>query len=172
MALVSDSTGPCPENVRRYRPLNSRRALPFFRTMNAGFQLEKVVRAGHVPRPRSTQSVLPQCRRVTKSLIETAPRIEIGVTHSFKRRKYFLIETRMCVSSASRCILPGGPFYSMESLKPIQETAKINRQPELVERIASYSKQRAIPQINRQLPRPESAAVRRSNGSSAPFDCS
>ena len=43
--------------------------------------------------------------------------------------------------------------------------AEINRQPDLVDRLVSYSKQRAGPQINRQLSCPESAAVRRSNGS-------
>jgi hypothetical protein len=43
--------------------------------------------------------------------------------------------------------------------------AKINRKPELIERLVSRSKQRTGVQINRKLSRPESAAVRRANGS-------
>src|ERR1700690_2868057 len=43
--------------------------------------------------------------------------------------------------------------------------AKINRKPELIERLVSRSKQRTEGQINRKLSRPESAAVRRANGS-------
>jgi len=51
----------------------------------------------------------------TAFLIETRPRIEIGVTHSFKRRKHFLIETRM------RYLL------FTELTIPIADPAKINR---------------------------------------------
>ena len=72
-------------------------------------------------------------------LIATVPRLEIGVTHSYKRRKHFLTATR------TRC------SFTL--------TEKINRQPELLESPVSHRKQRPGHQINRQL----------SHGSFLPF---
>src|ERR1700690_3019376 len=72
----------------------------------------------------------------TAFLIATRPRIEIGVTHSFKRRKHFLIATRM------RC------FHSTELTDQIARPAKINRRYSSLTTLqgsgilATYSKQR------------------------------
>jgi hypothetical protein len=72
-------------------------------------------------------------------LIETASRIEIRVTRSFKRRKHFLIETRTanCVASGTRLRLA--------------ETAKINRDISLIESPVNHWKQRTAASINRNI---------------------
>jgi hypothetical protein len=97
-------------------------------------------------------------------LIETLPRIEISITRSFKRRKHFLIATRMHISSGRLCALRRGFPGSTKRLIPTPEFAKINRDIELIEHLVSHSKQRPDPQINRDIFYPEIAAERRSNG--------
>jgi hypothetical protein len=72
-------------------------------------------------------------------LIATASRIEIRVTRSFKRRKDFLIETRIANRAASRTRLR------------LAKTAKINRDIALIESPASHCKQRAAASINRSI---------------------
>ena len=97
-----------------------------------------------------------------QSLIETPPRIEIPATPSFQRRKHFLIETRMCASSASRTLVPGTCFHPYSRMTrssnvssslrpPAARTRKINRDIKLLEPPVSHSKQRAAPQINRDI---------------------
>lgn len=70
---------------------------------------------------------------------------------------------------ASRCIEPGRSLQPSRRLAPrhfsFANLSKINRNIKLIESPVSHSKQRIAHQINRKLSRPESAAVRRSNGS-------
>jgi len=105
--------------------------------MNREIQLGMVPLADPSLLNASVGAALSRFQAPQKSLIETAPRIEIAITHSFKRRKHFLIETRIGVWFASGTV----------SLAP--ETAKINRHTELVESLVSHSKQRAGSPINR-----------------------
>jgi len=46
-------------------------------------------------------------------LIETLPRIEIAVTRSFKRRKHFLIETRLAVSFSGSPVFESRKSYNL-----------------------------------------------------------
>jgi hypothetical protein len=72
-------------------------------------------------------------------LIATLSRIEVSVTRSFKRRKYFLIATRMAFPDSTKLVIP------------MPEFAKINRDTDLVELLVSHSKQRPDRQINRDI---------------------
>jgi hypothetical protein len=115
-------------------------------------------RTTHAPQPvPSTRTLL-----LPKS-IATLPRIEIAATRSFKKRKHFLIATTLCVFSASRFLVPGRVFPASPLFVPggysrsaaastrIAESAKINRNIALIESDVSHSKQKAAPQINRNI---------------------
>src|ERR1700690_910767 len=72
------------------------------------------------------------------------------------------LTTRPIKTPAKSCSMPLCAHASLPS------DSQINRQPKLVERPVSHSELSAVPKINRQLSCPESAAVRRSNGSGTP----
>jgi hypothetical protein len=72
------------------------------------------------------------------------------------------LTTRPIKTPAKSCSMPLCAHASLPS------DSQINRQPKLVERPVSHSEQSGVPKINRQLSCPESAAVRRSNGSGTP----
>src|ERR1700683_3437240 len=103
--------------------------------------------------PRHTNPP-PQTSMKHANSIATLPRLEIFLTHSFKRREHFLTATRMCGFSASRCpvrgrvsaaswfLAMGRHSCSAESLIRIAKPAKINRHTELIETPVSHSKQR------------------------------
>src|ERR1700690_224843 len=95
------------------------------------------------------RGISPSSAVAGKSLIATVPRIEISVTRSFKRRKHFLIATRMRVSCAFRSLLPGRGCFSVGTRLPLPKTVKINRNTELLEPRVCCSKQRTGAPINR-----------------------
>src|ERR1700683_3386232 len=80
--------------------------------------------------------------RRTQNQSPHPPRLEIRVSHSFKRRKHFLTATRIAFFAYAN-FLPGKA--------PFVRSPKINRKPELIEPPISYRKQRAGTQINRKL---------------------
>jgi len=111
--------------------------------MNCAFQHGKILSGSLAPIVAPIISVLTAASASRKSrltnpafLIETVPRIEIVVTRSFKKRKHFLIETRI--------LLGDGTVHNVRAA----ETAKINRKPESARLPVSQSKQRTIPRIN------------------------
>lgn len=105
------------------------------RAMTTGLPCSSAI----APQAQSAEAIPPQTRATIKKSIATVPRIEIAVTPSYKRRKYFLTGTKSGSSFA-----PGTRFQ-------LPETAKINRQRELLESPVSCRKQRTGTQINRQL---------------------
>jgi len=103
---------------------------------------------------RTTHVLLPIPSTRTlllSSLIATPPRIEIAVTRSFKKRKHFLIETTLHVFPASLLLAPRAYSCSTAASTRIAETSKINRNISLIEPAVSHSKQKAAPQINRNI---------------------
>jgi hypothetical protein len=105
--------------------------------MNGAIQLGMIPMAAL---QHSTEAVgtSPTWHRASKkSLIATVTRIEIAVTCSNKRRKHFLIATRNGCCSAARV------------KNRVAETAKINRNTQLVESLVSRSIQRIGHPINR-----------------------
>lgn len=84
---------------------------------------------------------ISQTTRSNEKLIATLPRLEMAVTHSYKRRKHFLAVTRTRVFSSD------GSLQIFLSLWA--GCCKINRKPELVEPPVSHSKLMAAPPMNR-----------------------
>ena len=117
------------------------------------------------PRPTTAtrQTLQPTRTLLRPKSIATLPRIEIAVTRSFKKRKHFLIAITLCVFSASRFLVPGRVFPASPLFVPggysrstsastrLSETSKINRNIALIESAVSHSKQKAAPQINRNI---------------------
>jgi hypothetical protein len=120
--------------------------------MNATIQLENVPPASLAPAASREAASLPslfsaplpssEYRTANSKSIATPPRLEILVSHSFKKSKHFLSATRIAFFAYAN-FLPGKA--------PFVKWPKINRKPEKLEPPVSYRKQRPGTQINRKL---------------------
>jgi hypothetical protein len=153
-------TGPCTDSVGTYRSFFLCHALPFPLNMNGSIQPEGVPSAVFPPEalcraarraypPTQSLQPLPASSKANKSLTATAPKTEIDVTHSYKRRKHFLTATKKRGCSVFRCLVPGRRCFAARTRFRLAETPKINRKLESLEPVASHSKQRTDSQVNR-----------------------
>jgi|ERR1700683_4402341 hypothetical protein len=91
------------------------------------------------PRAQFIEVIPPQTGKANKSLIATVRRLEIVVTHSYKRRKHFLTATKSRSS------------FAPETRFQLPKVAKISHKSELIEPPVSHSKQWIGTKLNRKL---------------------